>query len=151
MACYKRKGYTYVSGHYEKPQSASLGDMPDHKDMTVVSVPQKSSPVAKVSKPESPGRSAEKISVMGIAENAIGSGLVSTAKYIMHDKPMMEMIRELHEVLVAQPKRILQQQTKGMGMQPMPFPSSSSSSHPLNTQRLGIDANPFNGGMMMGT
>jgi hypothetical protein len=131
MACYKRKGYTYVSGHYKKPQSTSIGEVPDHKGMTGVPVPQNASRGAQVSKPESPGRSADKPSVMGIAENAIGSGLVSTAKYLMHDKSMMEMIRELHEVLVAQPRRILQQQTKGMGMQPMPFPSSPSS-QPLN-------------------
>lgn len=89
----------------------------------------------------------------GISVNAIGSGLVSTAKHLMHDKPMMEMIRELDEVLVAQPRRVFQQQTMqmGMGMHPMPMPSASPPPQPLNTKRLGIDANPFNGGMMMGT
>ena len=153
MACYKRKGYKYVSGHYEKPNFPLVGEVSASDSSTVAPVPPKESPTIHTGTPESPNRSADKISMAGIAENAIGSSLVSTAKYLIHYMPMMVLIRELHEVLVAQPRRILQQQTKGMGigMQPMSFPSSPPPSQPLNTKRLGIDTNPFNGGMMMGT
>lgn len=175
MACYKRKGYTYVSGHYKKPQLETVGEVLVYRSVSVSPEPPETSAKVPVGKQQLTTKGVDAITVTGIAENAIGSGIVATAKYLMHDMPMMELIKELHEVLVALPRRISQQQAKQMakGMnsasqnqlqqskqsghksasnQPLSNQANSAISQQLNTKRLGIDPNPFKSGeMMMGT
>ena len=141
---------------------------------TGISNPQMSASVEPNS--QSHTRRADEVSAAGVKENVIGSGLVAAGMYLLHDRPMMELIKELHEVLVAQPRRLQQQQDKqtmkmGMGMiqphvrnqpsgspafgmQPSPKPNKPGplTPHQLNMQRMGLDPNLFkekDDGMML--
>jgi hypothetical protein len=79
MACYKRKGYKYKSGRYEKDDLTNL--------------PQKQNPIPvplipEVSQPKG-------FDWGNFKESAAASASVETAKYFLHDRPLMQKIDKL--------------------------------------------------------
>jgi hypothetical protein len=171
MACYKRKGYRYVSGHYHKPQVSTLGYAAADSLATslIPAAPTPSQvPVPSDTQEHTPFQS-QGVRGSGVLETVLGAGAVAAGKYLLHDRPLMEMVKELYEVLVAKPRRLMQQQQRnqnpmGMGIgfdqfpklgeaptkptgtvSPAPTPKGSPplTSHQLNMKKLGLDTKPF--------
>ena len=88
MACYQRKDYHYQSGRYVKSdQQTAL----QTKEETLSSL---------VPKEENPSDS---FSLKRTGEAALGSAAVETAKYFIHDKPMMKKIDKILSTVSKEP------------------------------------------------
>ena len=177
MACYRRKGYVYQSGHYIKESSAPLGKASVLKsdvahsctDIPTV-VPVTFSDTEQTGMKDLSVRRVDEISMAGVLENAIGSGIVAIGKHILFDRDEAKIIKEtlstVREILrlvrlqqqPAQPGQGILQPKKGIGRQLLPpvvktnpdirlqtkvSPDTSKTTHQQILKRMGLDPNKY--------
>jgi hypothetical protein len=83
LACYKRKNYKYKSGRYQKDEEKSLAP--------VQAIIPSIIPTTEKPKPS--------FDWSNFGESAAASATVETAKYLIHDKPMMDKIDKMLNIL----------------------------------------------------
>lgn len=177
MACYWRKGYVYLSEHYIKETSAPLGKAATLKSDVVL--PYTNIPTVvpvTFSDHEQSGmkdlfvRRSDEISMAGVLENAIGSGIVAIGKHIIFDQDEAKNVKEIREAVkeilqwirqqpqVPQPGQGIMQPKTGIGRklkspvvntnsgirpQKEVSPPASKNAHQQILKRLGLDPNKY--------
>ena len=175
MACYQRKGYAYVSGHYKKPQqlagvivnsdSLSLAPMP--------ALPLPSQVPTHTELQESTPPQAKGMTGSGVMEAVVGSGVVAVGEYFAFYQPMLKQMKEMRQMLDVmgrklnaiqhnyqtnpamgmgvgqkQPlqfKPVPAKPAGGMPASPAPKPVPPLTPHQLNMKKLGLDPMPIGG------
>lgn len=133
MACYKRKGYTYISGHYAKLQPAMVGTVPAVAAAVAITDPLTPlMPLTTISQNTSPpigmqpvpARKSNEVSMAGIAENLIGASAVELAKYLLHDQQLMAHVKEILKRVIAIDQKLQpqKQQLQGQVVQAVKYP-----------------------------
>ena len=177
MACYRRKGYVYQSGHYIKDTPAFLGKDPSMESVGALPCTNSTSviPVNFADSGQSgmkdlSVRRSDEITMAGVLENAIGSGIVAIGKHMIFDREEAKNVKETREAVkeILQLLR-LQQQTaqagqgilkpdKGPGRQLLPkvfntnagirplpenSPAASKTTHHQILKRMGLDPDKY--------
>lgn len=83
MACYKRKNYKYKSGRYQKDNEKSLA-------------PLQANPPTIIPTTEEPKPSWD---WSNFGESAAASAAIETTKYMIHDKPLMDKVDKMLNIL----------------------------------------------------
>jgi len=81
MACYKRKGYKYKSGHYVKNPAVTKKENTSLKE------------VEKQKKPQS------KFNWNNTLESVVAMGAVETLKYLAHDQKVMNILKSIKQTI----------------------------------------------------
>ncbi|WP_224995939.1 hypothetical protein [Cesiribacter sp. SM1] len=171
MACYKRKGYTYVSGHYQKaihPVINAIGAESLYPTpMPAPSMPSQV-PAQNVLQETAPPQT-NGMTGSGIMESMVGAGAVALGEYFAFYQPMLVQMKEMRQMLNAMGLKLnaIQQdrQTNPLmsfsGIQPIdqqppiikggnpptqgikPQKEPPLTPHQLTIQRLGLDPNKY--------
>lgn len=116
MASYKRKGYTYVSGRYVKPDTNKQEDL-GSPAVTSLEPAKLAAPPAMMAMPDPKGmgvgmpRSSEEITLAGIAENAIGASIVAVGTHLVVGQYTEKTLQEIRALLL----KLLSLQQQGQG------------------------------------
>ena len=163
MACYKRKGYTYISGHYAKPLPAAIGEVGTVKTELTTTVPSRTVQLANPAAPQVPApagmeelplRRSNEVTMGGVTENVIGSGIVAAGQYLFILQPLMDQVKQIHHKISVIERRLQPQQSHvqqakqatgqsvKFGNQTITQPSFSAPLTPIEQlkKRMGLDS-----------